>query len=364
MKRFFLLSLAVVLLGACSSDGDERPAYLDSHSLKSLEIPPQLTRPNNSEELKIPEPSAKALASLQTSGAVEGMVAPQFKGLVLKSDQGIYWLEVDQDADNLWVVLRDFWAHEGIDLDRDEPLLGLMETQWIKEYQVKADREAGFFKRVLSRFSPDIVDKFRFRVERAGKQSRIFVSHRGMQITVSGETSRWTQRVSDPALEKEILYRLSLFAGLSGQKADDLFLAYTPYQPRMKVVAGSENSFEITGRHELVWRRLQQAVNQLGATVVDAQETSGSMVIEISEEKIPQALLLEEEDSEVFDPFEEKPSNPVTDTKTPDVEVIKLNLVLQEKDGNSILVVTDAQGKAVADGFAYDAMQLLARLLK
>ena len=33
-------------------------------------------------------------------------------------------------------------------------------------------------------------------------------------------------------------------------------------------------------------------------------------------------------------------------------------------DGNSILVVTDAQGKAVADGFAYDAMQLLARLLK
>ncbi|MDQ1363052.1 MAG: outer membrane protein assembly factor BamC, partial [Pseudomonadota bacterium] len=270
MNRIILLSLLAALVSACSSDGEERPEYLDSQSLQALEIPPQLSRPNNSEELKIPEPSARALATLQESGAVEGLVAPLFRGVALKSEQGIYWLEVDQDADTLWVTLRDFWANEGIAVERDEPLLGLLETQWIKEYQIRADREAGFFKRVLSRFSPDIMDKFRMRVERAGKQARIYVSHRGAQIALTGETSHWVMRESDPALEKEILYRLSLFAGLSAQQADDLFVAYIPYQSRIRSVAGSTGRFEILGRRELVWKRLQHAVDQLGAKVVAA----------------------------------------------------------------------------------------------
>lgn len=367
MNRIILLSLVAVLVTACSSDGEERPEYLDSQSLKALEIPPQLTIPNNTEELKIPEPSAKALAALQAGGAVEGMVAPVFKGVALKSEQGIYWLEMDQDADTLWVTMRDFWANEGIEVVRDEPLLGLMETQWIKEYQIKADREAGFFKRSLSRLSPDVMDQFRMRVERAGKQARIFVSHRGMQIAVTGETSRWVMRESDPALEKEILYRLSLFAGLSAQQADDLFMAYTPYQSRIRAVAGSENSFEIIGRRELAWKRLQHAVDQLGAKIVDAQAGQGSMVIELSE--IPQALLQEETEAAVDDSGLEGAYEQTSAPQSKAVVIasdkaVKLTLSLQEKNSNTLLVITDDKGKPVTDGFAYDAMQMLAKLLK
>lgn len=370
MNRIILLSLLAVLVIACSSDGEERPEYLDSQSLQALEIPPQLTIPSNTEELKIPEPSARALAALQAGGAVEGLVAPVFKGVVLKSEQGIYWLEVEQNADNLWVTLRDFWANEGIEVVRDEPLLGLMETQWIKEYQTRADRDAGFFKRTLSRLSPDMMDRFRVRIERIGSnQSRIFVSHRGMQIAVTGETSRWVMRESDHALEKEILYRLSLFAGLSTQQADDLFMAYTPYQSRIRAVAGSENSFEIIGRRELAWKRLQHAVNQLGANVVDAQAMQGSMVIELNE--IPQALLQEETDVTVDDSglegvYEQTsvPKSRAVDTTSASGEAVKLKIGLQEHNANTLLVVTDNEGKPVTDGFAYDAMQMLAKLLK
>ncbi|HEX5636263.1 MAG TPA: hypothetical protein VFY78_04180, partial [Gammaproteobacteria bacterium] len=45
-------------------------------------------------------------------------------------------------------------------------------------------------------------------------------------------------------------------------------------------------------------------------------------------------------------------------------EMVKLTLGLQEKDSNTLLVITDDQGKPVTDGFAYDAMQMLANLLK
>lgn len=367
MNRIILFAVALLLLNACSSDGDERPAYLDSQSLKALEIPPQLTRPNNTEELQISAPTAKALAAMQSRGDVEGTVAPQFKGLALKSDNGIYWLEVNQDADSLWAVLRDFWANEGIELDRDEPLLGLMETKWIKEYQVKADHDAGFLKRMLSRLSPDIMDRFRMHIERDGKTTRIYVSHRGMEISVTGETSRWTQRVSDPALEKEILYRLTLFAGVTAQKADELFLGYTPYQPRIRAVADSENRFQITGHKELAWRRLQQAVNRLGATVVDTQADQGVMVIELS--AIPQALLEAEDsgvdNSEFEGAYEQQSTRKAKAvTATESSAATKLKLLLQEQDGNTLLVVTDTNDKSVTDGFAYDAMQTLARLMK
>ncbi|MBI3188904.1 MAG: outer membrane protein assembly factor BamC [Gammaproteobacteria bacterium] len=367
MNRLILLVLAAVFVTACSSDGEERPEYLDSQSLSALEIPPQLTRPDNSEELKIPQPSAKALASLQKGGVMEGTVAPAFKGLALKSDQGIYWLEVDQDADTLWVTLRDFWANEGIAIERDEPLLGLMETQWLKEYRIKADRDAGFFKRVLSRLSPDMMDRFRMRVERTGKQARIFVSHRGLQIGITGETSRWMMRESDHALEKEILYRLTLFAGLNTQQADELFLAYTPYQTRISPVAGSENSFEIIGRRELAWKRLQQAVDQLGATVVQTQPKQGTMLIELSE--IPQALLKEEtatiDDSGLEGAYEQTSTPRSTTVATPASETaVKLMLTLQEKTTTTLLQVTDEAGKPITGGFAYDAMQMLANLLK
>lgn len=367
MKHIFLLALLAGLVSACSSDGEERPAYLDSQSLKALEIPPQLTRPDNTEELKIPEPSAKALAMLRSDGTVEGTVAPLFKGITLKSDQGIYWLEVDQDADFVWPTLRDFWANEGIEVTRDEPLLGLMDTQWVKEYQVKADRDAGFFMRALSSLSPDMMDKFRVRVERNGKQTRIYVSHSGKQIAVNGETTRWVMRESDPMLEKEILYRLSLFVGLSTKQADDLFMAYTPYQSRIHAVAGSENSFEIVGGCDQAWKRLQHAVDQLGATVIDAQAPAGTMVIELSKlvQTVTPAKKQGVDDSGLEGAYEQTstPRNEPVTTTSGDTPT-KLQLRLQEQAASTLLIVTDEAGEPVTDGFGYDAMKMLAQLLK
>ena len=63
MKLFSLVIVlnALVMLTSCSSDGEQRPEYLDSQSVKQLEVPPELTRLNDNEELYIPKPSSKAL---------------------------------------------------------------------------------------------------------------------------------------------------------------------------------------------------------------------------------------------------------------------------------------------------------------
>lgn len=366
MLRVFLFALLAVLVSACGSDGEERPEYLDSTSLKALEVPPQLTRPSTSEELKIAEPSAKVLAALQASDKVEGQVAPKFKGVALKSDQGIYWLEIEESADTVWPVLRDFWGNEGIKLEREEPLLGLMETEWLKEYMAQIDRESGFFKRVLKRVSPDVMDKFRMSVERGDKTTRVFISHRGLSIAVAGESSRWVARESDASLEKEMLYRLSLFAGLNQVQADEQLAGYVPYQTRIKQVDGSDNSYELTGRRELAWKRVQHAVNQLGAKIVE-QQPQQSMVIEVREitqSEVESEAMADVDMSGIEGAYEET-TRPQPRTKvTAAGEAVKLTLILQEKNQVTLMTVTDAGGKPVTSGFAYDAMKQLANLLR
>jgi outer membrane protein assembly factor BamC len=368
MMRVFLFSLLAILVSACGSDGEERPDYLDSTSLGALEVPPQLTRPSTSEELKIAEPSAKVLAQLQAGDKVEGQVAPKFKGVTLKSEQGIYWLEIDENADAVWPVLRDFWGNEGIKLEREEALLGLMETEWLKEYMAQIDRESGFFKRVLKRVSPDVMDKFRMTVDRAGNQTRVYINHRGLAIAMNGEVSRWVARESDAALEKEMLYRLSLFVGLNKAQVDEQFAGYVPYQTRIKSVAGSENSFELSGRRELAWKRVQHAVNQLGAKIIEQSPQQDRMVIEVSEITVTMAEDKSEFDSAgVEGAYEQTHASAAAkqpaQTQSAD-EAVKLTLALQENNQATVMTVTDVNGKAVSSGFAYDAMKQLAILLK
>lgn len=290
MVRYFLVWSVVFMLAACSSDGDKRHEYLDSAGLQNLEVPPQLTRPQAGNELLIPEPSARVMAELQKSGQLVGNVAPAFKNVRLNSEQGLYWLEVDQDADSLWPLLHDFLAHEGIKEYRDEPLLGFVESEWVKEYEATRD-DAGLLNNLFSKFSPNVVDKFRLRLERVaeGKGSRIYASHRGLEKAILVDGTQWMTRPSEPALEKEMLYRLVLFIGVSKLQADSLFAAYKPYQARIKKLGEEGADYEIVGQPDFVWRRLMQAMDRLGAEITRQDKSAGQLDVQVS--KIPDTLI-------------------------------------------------------------------------
>ena len=293
MNRLFLL-LLIAGITACSSDGEERPEYLDSSSVQSLEIPPKLSQIENRKELEIPQPSVKALQALRQRDDVEGSVAPIFTGLRLKSEAGMSWLEIDELAEQLWPVLQDFLAHEGIKVYRNEPLLGFMETEWVKEYQAKA--EAGFLSNLFSVVSPDVLDKFRIRVERVSnkKLSKVFVSHRGMEIAVVDEGTRWQQRNSEPMLERELLTRLALFAGLNNKQADEVFAEYQPYQARIRSLDDEASIYEIIGQSDFVWSRINHALDRLGVEIKQQNKQKG--IIDLVVGEIPKELAAERDE--------------------------------------------------------------------
>ncbi len=284
-----------VLISACSSDGGERPEYLDSFSVKGLEIPPRLTSPDTSKELRLPRPSEKAFKELKDreSFSMQGNVAPVFEGLELKSSGNVHWLEVKQDADSLWSVLEDFWGHEGIKIERNEPLLGFMETEWVKEFDPR--RDVSFFARMINKLSPDRMDKFRLRVEREPdrKISRIFISHRGLEIVVGDDTTGWRTRASDADLEHEMLYRLVLFSGIGKARADEMFAAYVPYQSRIRALEG-DNLYEVSGSPDYVWNRVIHALDRIGVDISQQDKPRGGIDVVVN--NVPQKLVARDDD--------------------------------------------------------------------
>ncbi|HEY9052695.1 MAG TPA: outer membrane protein assembly factor BamC [Gammaproteobacteria bacterium] len=365
MYRIVLLSVAVSL-SACSSDGEERPEYLDSTSVAALEIPPQLTGPNGLNEMQLPRPSDKALMAFKQRDGMEGKVAPIFKGITLKSDQGMYWLEVEQSADQLWSELRNFWANEGIELERDEPMLGLMETEWVKEYQAK--RDVSFFKRVFNVLSADFMDKFRLRLERVNNQlTRVYISHRGLEKVVLDDGTRWKSRASDAALEKEMYYRLALFKGMSDVQANDMFAAYVPYQSRVKVLDASQGQYEVTGQVDFVWQRLLLAVDRMGAEITQQDKAQAKMQVRVIAEKMPVMETEPEVTGESGWIWTDTPKKTAPETVEYDTDgqaEVAVMIRLQSSDSNTRMQISEVDGSTIVDGLAWNFKTGLVTVLK
>ncbi len=269
--------LSVVLAG-CSSDGDERPGYMDAATVKSLEIPPKLSIPDTQGALRLPEPSQQT-AQQSASAMRNTPIAPTFSGFDLKQDSGLYWLEIDMPVADVWKTLPDFLASEGIEVDRVEKLLGFLDTAWMSEYKVTYNSEAsgGWF----SSFSPDYKDRFRIRVEAIDgtNKTRLFVNHRGLQISVANDVTAWTQRDSEPFLEREVLYRYVLFSGINKTAATELLASYHGYQPRVDKITDTSDSFSVKGEADTIWMRLQIAMDRLGVDIVKSDKASRSMQV-------------------------------------------------------------------------------------
>jgi len=382
LLSLIILFSAVALISSCSSDGEERPEYLDSYSVEKLEIPPELTRPNSNEELQIPEPSAKALATLKSHDGVEGSVAPAFKGIKLQSNGSMYWLLIDKDADDLWVTLREFLANEGIKIYRDEPLLGFIETEWVKEYE--ANRDAGFLKKIFNALSSDKLDKFRLRLERVAgeKQTRLFISHRGMEVMVAEDGSSWQQTAANQMLEKELLYRMVLFAGLTEENAQDVFAEYKPYQARIRHVGESQSSkYAITGGKDVVWNRVIQAMDRMGADIKNKNKANGSLEVLVGEvakelieetEKAPDPgwlteLFADDEDQIIDEEVkEEKEETTESDKKVEKDKTSRITVFvsLKELNGSTYMQLSLKNNKNITDGLAEEFRTVLVGLLK
>ena len=300
---YFVAITAALITSGCSSDGNERrQAYLDADYYTRMELPPDLTSTIDKKQLSVPKPTDEAtkrfrqdtadLGSGESKNAVAMM--SKVKGARLQAADGVFWLEVDENADKLWPQLSAFWGHEGVKIVRNEPMLGMVETDWVSKLQI--DDDAGFIDRLFNSMDPDKLDKFRMRVEpeQHKNKTKIFMAHSGMEKSVEGDDVNWRSRCSEEELEREMLNRLALYVGLSEAQSKKAFENYRPFASRVKVPKDKTNILYVSGSLDFVWERALRALDRLGMDVLKKNLKAGQIKVAI--EKLTKENLGEERD--------------------------------------------------------------------
>lgn len=273
---------AVLMLLSISScglfGGNERPVYQGAEYYKNLEVPPDLTEPDTSSELRVAEPTEEALQRFRDNNKLETVITPKFDGVRMVTYAGNSWIEVDNNVEHVWTRLLEFWESEGIELVEVRPLLGFMETNWVE----RLDAEAGFFSSMFQKFEPDQKDKFRVRVESFdnNQKTRIYLAHSRIERIVKGEYADefvWQTRPSNLEAEREILSRMAIFAGLNNENMLQLLENYRPYSSLVKIDRNNTTALTMTGSMDFVWRRAMRALDRMRMTDIREQKESSSI---------------------------------------------------------------------------------------
>src|SRR5688572_24176730 len=305
-KALLATVVAAAVLPGCSWFSDSSSVdYKSAGKLPPLEVPPDLTSPQRDNRYAIPEQSPRSSATLSgyeaerrepvknpgaaTPGApAQPVLLPQLERIKVERAGTQRWLVVQEPAEKLWPLVKDFWTDNGFAVRLEMPEAGVMETDWA-ESRARIDEGAmrGMLSRALDYFhSTSERDKYRTRLERTPDgATEIFISHRGMQeiyttardpsSSTPGATA-WQPRASDPELEAEFLRRLMVKLGTPAERAKQLTASADP-QLRAEIVKSNDGTerLQVYEAFDRAWRRVGLALDRVGFTVEDRDRQKG-----------------------------------------------------------------------------------------
>ncbi len=303
-----LAAIVLAVSSGCSTSfdtllPDRRPDYRQSTVSQPLEIPPDLTSSTIDDTLLVPELNPAGSASLSTYASERGgpqsrarapeAVLPPQPGITLEQDGNQRWLAIAAPTDQVWSKVREFWTSNGFVLKRDDPTIGIMETDWVENRaDIPQDGLRGLLKKYLDiLYSAPTRDKFRVRLERASddKVTDLYLTHYGVEEVAVGGTSAsasnayiWQRRPSDPELEAEMLSRLTVYLGASERRAEtEQARAAATAGPRTRLVEqGGESQLVIDEDYSRAWRLVGLALDGSNYAVEEQNRGQGLYVVE------------------------------------------------------------------------------------
>lgn len=357
----FPLFAAVLTLLVITSCTNERPVYHGAEYYKNLEVPPDLTTPDTTDELRVPKPTDEALQRFRDNNKLDTVITPKFDGVRMVSYAGSSWIEVDNNVEKVWPRLLEFWEKEGIELVQVRPLLGFMETDWTE----RMGGDTGYMTSLLQKFEPDVKDKFRVRVERFDNdtKTRLYLAHTRAERVIRGEYADefiWVSKPSDIEAEREIIARMALFAGLNSEQSTALLENYRPYASLIKIDSTNTTALTMKGSMDFVWRRSMRALDRM--RMQDIEEHKDISTINFSLVKLTdEELKLEDDDvaknSWLMQLLTGSGSSDDNDLATDEKQLYRL--VLTDLGGSIQIEVRDASNsqRTDDDGAVYSSAQ-------
>jgi len=276
LRGLFLLMI-VATLNACSWFAGEDGQAGDARLLTPLEVPPDLVTPQGDPRLARPVlPELGGSSAKQAAPTVDCQCnePPRIGERVLPAGKGVQrmregqrrWLVVEAEPEQVWPLARKFLDMRGYRVQRDEPVIGLLETDWKAQY---ADEPSAGNAQTNWR------ESLRIRIEPAEKPgyTDIFLTQRNSQ-RVAGESeqeSRWELRPADKDRAVEMLNRLARY--LATEDVSDA-VPLQPLDARIDVDSEQSTVIIVKAGFDIVWRRTGLALDALGFTIEDFDRSS------------------------------------------------------------------------------------------
>jgi outer membrane protein assembly factor BamC len=330
-----------------------------------LEVPPDLVSPRRDDRFAMPASGSASRAEFDRSRAeprkADNTVLPAVSGMRIERQADQRVLVVDQPADKLWPVVRQFWLDNGFVLAVEDPAIGLIETDWAEN---RAKIPEDIIRRTIGRVFDRLYDtgerdKFRTRLDRAAaNQTEIVISHRGVieiaTTTASDVKSTWTNRPADRELEAEFLRRLMLRLGAEESRATSLMAQAPAATPAATIVrTGTVSSIEIAESFDRAWRRVGVAIDRLGFTVEDRDRAKGVFFVRYRDPTVAQEGEKKGFFSRIFS------SSPTSES----AEQYRVQVLGKGADATSVSVL-DKNGKPANDTNAQRMLNVLFEQLK
>jgi len=285
ITRIPLLVVLAMSFVACESGYDYR--YGDSSVGQSLELPPDLAGVQVESKFELPA----AISGDDEATKDKIPVLAKVQTVQLEGSGDLYWLQVEEPVDNLYQLVKNFWASEGYRLNVDEPVIGVMQTEWVYKSEGAEEESSSWFGKLFT--SEDLSatqDQFRTRIERSqtNKLNRIYIAHRGTEYKYvlrnegpradEADESEWNFRQPEPELEIEMLSRLMIHLGLQQDEVEQQRESVKLFKPRANLYVDADESSPyliINDVYQIAWNRVFHQLERMNFEIINSEFKSG-----------------------------------------------------------------------------------------
>ncbi len=295
---FFFISIGLSSCGSITDTWlpDKKIAYKkEKQASRYLEVPPDLTNQSFSDELLVPDINQETSAAKQQhqrhNGLKKGQVLPQIQNIELMKEGDKRWLVIHSDADTVWQAVIDFWQNNGVLLTEQNPIIGVMRTNWLEN---RAKIDSGLVSNTIRRvfdgaYSSAIRDQYRVRIEENpnNKTVELFLTHFGMEEDIiqsqSGDSEQpvWKSTGADPELEAIMLRRIMVHLGVTEKQAEAEMAKRQADKKALShlIIKGDVSTLVIDEDISRSWRLIGIALERAGFAVEDRDRSQYTYMI-------------------------------------------------------------------------------------
>lgn len=287
--------LLTVFLAGCSLVDkvfpDHSEDFKQAKARAKLEVPPEMTTTTRSDSLVVDDGATSlseydAQQQQPSTAAAESPLLPVQENIVLKRDRDREWLVLKGAPSAVWPRVREFWLEQGFLIVREDPVTGIIETDWAENRTVIPQ---GPVRKLIGKvfdnaYASSLRDKFRTRLERGEEPgtTEVYITHQGMEEVQEGgadetPTYVWAPRPADPGLEVEKLKQLVEFLGARTGQVAGLEKSAEAAPERANLLK-TEDGFATLVVHEdfsRAWRSVGVVLDRVGFAVEDRNRSEG-----------------------------------------------------------------------------------------